>query len=39
MARDSIVGQLRALTKDGEEIAGDPFTRAQPHIEELKVSV
>ena len=25
--------------KDGEEIPGDPFTRAQPLIEELKVSV
>lgn len=39
MARDAVVCHLRALIKDGEEIPGDPFTRAQPHIEELKVSV
>jgi antitoxin HicB len=39
MARDAIVCHLRALIKDGEEIPEDPFTRAQPHIEELKVSV
>ena len=39
MARDSIVCHLRALIKDGEAIPEDPFTRAQPHIEELKVSV
>jgi antitoxin HicB len=39
MARDAIVCHLRALIKDGEEIPGDPFTRVQPHTEELKVSV
>lgn len=39
MARDAIVCHLRALIKDGDEIPEDPFTRAQPHIEELKVSV
>jgi len=39
MARDAIVCHLRGLLKDGEEIRDDPFTRAQPLIEELKVTV
>jgi predicted RNase H-like HicB family nuclease len=39
MARDAIVCHLRALIKDGEEIPRNPFTRTEPHIEELKVSV
>lgn len=39
MARDAVVCHLRGLLRDGEEIPKDPFTRKQPVIEELKVSV
>jgi antitoxin HicB len=39
MARDAIVCHLRGLLKDGEDIPDDPFTRAQPLTEELKVSI
>jgi antitoxin HicB len=39
MARDAIICHLRGLIKDGEDIPQDPFTRAQPVTEELKVSV
>ncbi len=39
MARDAITCHLRGLLRDGEEIPADPFTRQQPIIEELKVTV
>lgn len=39
MARDAIVCHLRALVQDGEEIPKDPYTRNQPIVEELKVTV
>jgi len=39
MARDAITCHLRGLLRDGEEIPKDPFTRKQPVIEELKVTV
>ena len=39
MARDAVVCHLRGLLGDGEEIPPDPFTRRQPVIEELKVTV
>jgi antitoxin HicB len=39
MAEDAIACHIRGLLKDNEAIPEDPFTRAQPVREELKVSV
>ena len=39
MAEDSIRTHLRGLLKDGEEIPEDPFSRQQPQIEELRITV